>query len=313
MAADAPTRFNGRVATIPPAEQHLTVELVRALLAEQCPDLAELPVEPYAGGWDNELFRLGDTLLVRLPRREAAARLAEHELRWVPTISRRLLVETPQHVFAGRPGCGFPWLWSIVPWIEGRRAAEVPRPERISVAGALADVFHALHVTAAPDAPENPWRGGTLNRPQADEAMRARVATLGDTVDTDAVLTRWESWRAAPDWDHADVWLHGDAHPYNIVIGARGDLTGVIDWGDLTSGDPACDLATAWLTFDQAGRDRFVARANLGGLYDADTWTRARAWALQFAVLFLTQNDDRPALRGVGADALVELLAEPVG
>ena len=63
---------------MPAAEVDVDARLVRALLAEQHPDLAGLPLAPLANGWDNALLRLGDELLVRLPRREAAARLVAH-------------------------------------------------------------------------------------------------------------------------------------------------------------------------------------------------------------------------------------------
>lgn len=292
----------------------MTIDLVETLLLEQAPALAVLPVTHLAGGWDNELFRLGDSMLVRLPRRAAAAELMEHELRWVPVIARDLPVETPLPLVAGRPGPAFPWPWSVVPWIDGVRAAELPPAQRAGIAETLADLFHALHTTAARNAPVNPFRGGTLNRPEADQRFRARVADAGAALgDVDAVLARWEAWRTAPDWDAADVWVHGDTHPLNLVVGPDGDLAGVVDWGDLTAGDPACDLATAWLTFDAAGRDLFIRRANLAGRYDEHTWNRARAWALHLALIFWTTSDDRPLQRSVGEHAVAQLLAEPLG
>ena len=43
---------------MPAAEFELTADLVRRLLAGQHPDLAGLPVQAFANGWDNTLFRL---------------------------------------------------------------------------------------------------------------------------------------------------------------------------------------------------------------------------------------------------------------
>ncbi|MFI0776342.1 integrase core domain-containing protein [Streptomyces sp. NPDC021212] len=45
----------------------ITAELVRDLLRDQHPDLADRPVRFGARGWDNQLWRLGDDLAVRLP------------------------------------------------------------------------------------------------------------------------------------------------------------------------------------------------------------------------------------------------------
>ena len=68
---------------MPVADVDISAELVRRLLASQHPDLAGLPVEFLANGWDNALFRLGTELVVRLPRRQLAATIIEHEQRWL--------------------------------------------------------------------------------------------------------------------------------------------------------------------------------------------------------------------------------------
>ncbi|MFC5827208.1 aminoglycoside phosphotransferase, partial [Nonomuraea insulae] len=48
-------------------EIEITAELVRDLLRDQHPDLADYSVKLGARGWDNQLWRLGDDLAVRLP------------------------------------------------------------------------------------------------------------------------------------------------------------------------------------------------------------------------------------------------------
>lgn len=280
---------------------------MRGLLTDQCPMLADLPLRRHAAGWDNELFRLGESLLVRLPRHAAAAPLIENEIRWLPTLAAHVSVETPVPVFAGRPSEAFPWAWSVVNWIPGRCAADVPVADRAPAAEALADFLLSLHVPAPLDAPANPFRGLSLDQERLDERARSLLA---GHPDAGALLERWAAWSTAPEWDLPDLWVHGDLHPLNLVLDERGALRGVLDWGDLTVGDPACDLATAWLTFDAPGRRAFVARIDDGGLYDPSAWTRARAWALYLGLVFVTHSDDAPALRAVGEHALAELLAE---
>ena len=66
---------------MPAAEVSVSPDLVRRLLAAQQPDLAHLPIRVMAHGWDNLMYRLGDELAVRLPRRAAAAGLIVHEQR----------------------------------------------------------------------------------------------------------------------------------------------------------------------------------------------------------------------------------------
>ena len=87
--ADARLRPPSRDAVVaaddmPAAEVDIDVDLVRRLVASQFPELADRRVAPLASGWDNALFRLGDDLVVRLPRRQLGVPLIEHEQRWLP-------------------------------------------------------------------------------------------------------------------------------------------------------------------------------------------------------------------------------------
>jgi aminoglycoside phosphotransferase (APT) family kinase protein len=49
------------------------------------PDLAG-PLKLVASGWDKAVYRLGDNLCVRLPRRQVAVELLRNEQRWLPTL-----------------------------------------------------------------------------------------------------------------------------------------------------------------------------------------------------------------------------------
>ena len=60
---------------------------IRALLHAQRPDLAHLPLGEVLTGWDNHMVRLGEDLVVRLPRREIAVELLARELTWLPRIA----------------------------------------------------------------------------------------------------------------------------------------------------------------------------------------------------------------------------------
>jgi len=149
-------------AGVPPAEVDVTDELVRALLAAQCPELAGLPLRRVANGWDNVMYRLGDRHAVRIPRRRLAAPLVEHEQRWLPVLAPHLPVPVPVPLHAGRPQDGYPWCWSVTPWLDG-----VPAATRLAGGGmgepfarALAAFAVALHQPAPSDAPHNPFRGG---------------------------------------------------------------------------------------------------------------------------------------------------------
>src|SRR5687768_10423317 len=110
------------VAAKPPAEVSIDSCLVRALLREQHAELASLALIDVGEGWDNRLFQLGENLAVRMPRRFASVILIEQEQRWLSQLSVRLPVPIPVPVRIGRPGCGYPWPWSVVPWLPGQSA-----------------------------------------------------------------------------------------------------------------------------------------------------------------------------------------------
>jgi aminoglycoside phosphotransferase (APT) family kinase protein len=293
------------VAGIPPAEVHIDSTLVRRLLAAQCPHLADEHVQSFAHGWDNEMFAVGPHLLARLPRRQEAAALIAHEVLALPRLAPRLPVPVPVPVFTGRPQDGYPWSWTVVSRLPGHRAVDDPVPGRVAAVEGLAGFLVALHTTAEADAPANPFRGVPLIARRVSWAPRiAAVAGAG-------ALAGWQRAAAAPVWPQRPVWLHGDLHPLNVLLHADGGLAGVIDFGDVCAGDPASDLAVAWLMFDAPARRRFRASCNLSGAYDQAIWTRAWAWALGLACVFSQASDDMPALAAIARHGLAETLVDP--
>ncbi|PFG40015.1 aminoglycoside phosphotransferase (APT) family kinase protein [Georgenia soli] len=288
---------------MPVAEVDVDESLVRHLLGEQHADLAALPLRLVANGWDNVLWRLGEDLAVRVPRRRQAAALVEHEQRWLPELAPRLPVPVPVPVRTGGPTAGYPWHWSVVPWLAGSPAAHVPAAERDATAEQLAEFVLALHIPAPPDAPHNPVRGVPLS--SREDAVRERLAT-GAVPHAARVEGLWEELVRVPHWEGPPSWVHGDLHPANLLLDAAGGLAAVLDFGDMTAGDPATDLATAWLTLDAPARRRFADA--LGGHYDDAAWQRGRGWALCMATAMVAHSDDEPVLAAVGRETLCHVL-----
>src|SRR5262245_9334742 len=169
------------VRTKPGADVIIEPSLVRALLQEQHPDLAHLLPVMAAEGWDNVLFRLGDELAVRLPRRAASAALIEHEHRWLPHLSEQLPLPVPAPVRIGVPSPMFGWAWSVVPWLRGQSLLHANVPDPIAMAAVLERFLRALHQPAPIDAPRNPWRGVPLEARTA--ALHQHVQQLDGVVD----------------------------------------------------------------------------------------------------------------------------------
>jgi aminoglycoside phosphotransferase (APT) family kinase protein len=284
---------------MPAAEVSVPPDLVRRLLEAQQPDLSHLPIRVMAHGWDNLMYRLGDGLAVRLPRREAAAGLVVNEQRWLPVVAPRLPLPVPAPVRAGRPALGYPWPWSIVPFLPGRLAAREPPADPADAAVSLGRFLAALHAPAPPDAPANPNRGIPLAERAA--VVTENLSVLGGLVDRGAVTWAWRAALAAPAWGSAPVWVHGDLHPANILV-RRGRISGVIDFGDITAGDPATDLSVAWMLLPgrchRAFRDAYHAA---GGPAGSDgIWARAQGWALALSLACLANSADNPLIAAIG-------------
>ena len=293
------------MARMPAAEVDIEAELVAELVADQHPDLAERPLRPLAHGWDNESFRLGDDLVVRLPRRAAAADLIIHEQRWLGELAHDLPLPIPAPVRMGRPARGYPWAWSIVPWLPGAPWESTPPADTTAAGRQLGSFLAALHRPAPPTAPHNPFRGIPLV--ERAERFDAGVYALGVRVDAPRCRAVFAELAGAAAWDGPPVWLHGDLHPLNMLVDG-GRPSAVVDFGDVCAGDPATDLAVAWMVLPAADRDAFRSAAGAERAVDDATWQRSRAWALALAIAYLAASDDNPTMAAIGHRTLTAAL-----
>lgn len=288
---------------MPAAEIDVTADLVRALLRQQHPDLADHDVTLLANGWDNVIFRLGPTLTARLPRREQAAQLVVHEATWLAGRAARLPIPIPEPVRTGRPTADYPWHWNICPWMPGEPAADRPLADPRREAQRLGEFLAALHEEVPGGGPPNPYRGHPVA--ELRRRVQANLERLGAAIDTDPIRRRWETLADVAEWQGPPILLHGDLHPANILV-EDGAISAVIDFGDITAADPACDFAVAWMLFDADARATLRAAS---GRPDDATWQRAEAWALHFALVYLANSADDARLAGIGRRLLDALFA----
>jgi aminoglycoside phosphotransferase (APT) family kinase protein len=287
---------------MPAAEVDVSVELVRQLLAEQHPDLAGLAVGVLANGWDNLVCTVGAELLARLPRRAQAAELVAHEQRWLPALAPGLPLPIPAPIRIGHPAGRYPWHWSVVPFLPGQVAALAAPDDLALAAVTLGEFLAALHAPAPPEAPVNPFRGGPLA--ERTGRVTEHLGLIAGGTDADAARAIWQSAIETAPWAGPPTWVHGDLHPANILVNA-GRISAVIDFGDLTSGDPATDLSVAWMLLPATERATFW-RAY--GQADDHTRARARGWALSLALVFLTYSADNPLMARIGKRTFREVL-----
>src|SRR6187455_2759536 len=144
----------------PPSEVPIPHELVRALVEDQFPEYAHLPLTHLNDGWDNTVYRLGEELLVRLPRRQLAADIAVAEHDWLPRLSRDWTFPAPVPIGVGQPARGYPWRWALVPWLPGDVVMREPLTS--DGAGDLGAALAQVHIPAPVGAPYNDWRSTPL-------------------------------------------------------------------------------------------------------------------------------------------------------
>ncbi|MGX6640737.1 aminoglycoside phosphotransferase family protein [Legionella pneumophila] len=257
-------------------------KLVCRLIASQFPHYSNLPVKPVAvGGWDNRTFHLGKDMLVRLPSAEQYELQVEKEQQWLPQLASLLPVLIPPPLAKGMPGEGYPWKWSIYRWLEGETIVSANLSNLNEIAKDLATFLTAFHQIDSSGGPKpgmhSFYRGGDLKI--YDPETRQAIDYLKGKIDTDHATEIWET-ALNTSWQGTPVWVHGDISAGNLLV-KNGKLCAVIDFGQLSVGDPACDLAITWTLF--AGDSRKIFREMLA--LDKGTWFRGQAWALWKALI----------------------------
>ena len=278
--------------------------LVARLVAAQFPRWAGLPIAPVpSSGTDHALYRLGDELVVRLPRLPNAVSQLTKEATWLPRLAPHLPLAIPAPLALGAPGEGFPLPWAVYRWLAGEtvsldRLAD-PRAAVRTLAGGIA-ALRRIDPAGGPPSP----RGGPLA--PRDGAVRDALARSRELIDTVAALAAWEEALRAPDWGGPPVWSHGDIMAGNLLA-VDGALAAIIDWGCLGTGDPACDLIVAWNLLTPELRAEF--RAALGA--DDATWARGRGWALSCGIIALPYyQHTNPTLAAISRRAIDAVIAD---
>ena len=195
-----------------------------------------------------------------------------------------------------------------LPWLAGE-TADLAQPNR-EQAKQFGEFLRSLH-TPSPaippaDAPPNPFRGIPLceRSPQTLPVLQQLEAN------TPFITPRIKQlWRDAVNAPIATEkrWLHGDLHPRNILVG-NGIISGIIDWGDITSGDVATDLVAVWMLFSDAETQN-LALAHYGA--SELEISRSKGWAISFAAFLLqTGLIDNPRNAAIGKKILESLQAQ---
>lgn len=287
----------------------ISLSLVRDLIKEQFPYWSNLHIEHVeVDGHDNRTFHLGEEMLLRLPSGAKYSSKVEIEQKWLPVLAKSLSFKIPTPIAMGKPSKDYPYNWSIYKWIDGESAniAKLDDEDLKSIAQDLIKFLNELHKINTDEAPmpgtHNFYRG---SHPFVyDEQTREMIEKLENLIDVNGVKSVWNRAMKSK-WSNSHVWIHGDFSPGNIIIKDK-KLVGVIDFGGMAVGDPACDLTIAWTFLKNESRKIF--KDNVG--FDEDLCIRARGWAIWKSLFTIFELKDKSVEEFLKQKKIIEDLIE---
>jgi aminoglycoside phosphotransferase (APT) family kinase protein len=282
----------------------------RALIEAQFPELRGVSVTEVAAGWDNVVHLVDDRWAFRFPRRAIAIPGVEREIEVLPRLSAHLPLPIPEPRFVGAPSDEYPWPWFGAAYLPGVELAESGLPDvaRVDLGAAMGAFLRELHAPGlasriAPSLPVDPMRRADMGfriphaRRRLDEVIEAGLWRSTDAVER--LITDATGLPPPP----RTLVLHGDLHARHVLVDKAGRATGVIDWGDVSAGDPSADLSVAYGSFAGEARAAFL---DAYGPVDRLTELRARVIAVFLGAALLLYAADR-GMEGLRVESLASL------
>ncbi|MHB8645264.1 MAG: phosphotransferase family protein [Thermomicrobiales bacterium] len=243
----------------------------RAAIAASFPDLVIRTFRFLAEGWDSAVWEVNGDLVFRFPKRAEVATWLRIEIALLPVLGPTLPAPVPHFAYVAAGTDAFPYPFVGYRKLPGLSLADTPAATIMSerLVAQIGGFLTALHrfptdralACGVPDASPQSWRAQYLTMLAALRALFPRM-TPPERTRTEALFATFlddpAHFRFTP------VLLHRDLGGDHFLIDPRsGDLAAVIDWGDVSIGDPAqdfCGLPAAWLP---------ALLASYGGAMDA--------------------------------------------
>lgn len=278
------------------AEHEVDESLAKRLIESQFPEFGPIDIHYVGCGWDNAVFRVNDDLVFRFPRRALGVECMHHELRVMPRLGIRLPIPIARPIHVGQATPAFPSPFAGYPWLPGKVAsyANVTDEQFDANAERLGDFLRTLHTVDSDDARQ---KGATLDTIRRFDLSyrRAQLLERFEEIESLGIIADMSRWRRTLEAieplreARAHCLVHGDLYAHQILVDDAGNVTGIIDWGDVHLGDPAVDLAVGFMMFSPAARKRFIDA--YGGV-DNDTLNLARFRALYHTAATVTYAHD---------------------
>ena len=260
----------------------MNVETLVERVRTHFPDVPIHAVTPIAEGWDNFLLDIDDTFIFRFPRRPVVKAQLQKEVALLPALAEVLTVPVPQ----------FDFVWtgdevSLWPFVGYRKipgislaGSHLKSVQAESIGKQLAQFLSELHQfpvgyavkLGVPEAGAAEWR--TEYR-QFYDRVRERILPYFNPSEQTQIATLWQKFlQDDMNFLFSPALIHRDLTGDHILFDPCSEvITGIIDWGDASIGDPAFDFAGLVLDYgyafaEQVGEwyygvvdDRFPQRA----------------------------------------------------
>lgn len=240
------------------------------LLKRCCPDFGAEIFEVDEIGWDNTVLKIGGRFILRIPRREDCAARIEKEVSFLGKVSQMPPLPVPKYTRICRDmGKVLSAGYSMLPGslmagndVAGRWNRELPGGESEAsdiAAWSIASFLRVLHSIAPELASDSgadmvdPAENLRNLGPYAEEVRKSLYPYLaGNCRETlDSIFSEFSGNTGIQ--AHTPTVIHNDLERGNILWNpGTGQITGIIDWGDMEIGDPARDLQGCTMSTENA-------------------------------------------------------------
>jgi aminoglycoside phosphotransferase (APT) family kinase protein len=236
------------------SDRQLDADIVRAVIRAQFPAVAAADVQYLHAGWDSEAYLVDGTWVFRFPKRQDVEAWLDREQAILPLLRPRLPLPIPAPCFSGEPREPFPYRFMGYPLLPGTPADRVaidPRrdTDHAEALGGFLSDLHAFPAATARDC------GLTESGDDTPERLIEEARTLAEWITPalpDLVRDRAQALldgavEPPPAYAGPPLLTHQDILAEHILIGAAGEIAGIIDFGDIALGDPAFDFVGLYI------------------------------------------------------------------
>ncbi|MED1796243.1 phosphotransferase [Brevibacillus nitrificans] len=269
-------------------------ESAQQLIYSQFPQLSAYALQRLGHGWDNTVFLVGGKYVFRFPRRELAVDLIHLEGRLLPKLDGLLTLPYPKPLFYGKGTSEYPPPFLGYTYVKGSFPQNLADEQREKSAKKLGQFLRRLHsfpvqIARENGAPEDHRK--LMDIPARKEKMQVFLSRLGSQMEEKerAALADYFNQLSTDPVRERNVFSHGDLHFKNVLVDEQGDVSGIIDWGDMSVGHAAGDLSIGYSFLPPRARHTFFAEY---GEVDEDTKRLARMMAIYIPMLVWLQAVD---------------------